>query len=237
MQGEGGYHPGDAAFFEALCQELRAHEVAIWFDEIQTFGRTEAPFAFQTFGLDAWADLVTIGKTSQVCATLFAPRFRPPPGLISQTFTGASSAIAAGRFVVERFEGGDLFGPDGRVARVAKRFTDGFEAIRRRRPAWLRGPFGMGTMLAFTPFDGSPATTRRLLDDLFENGVIAFSTGGGVSRVRFLPPRGCDRRRRDRHGAGRARGEPGAGRRERGECLRWPWSGRYGTPTSTRSWR
>ena len=43
-------------------------------------------------------------------------------------------------------------------------------------------------MLAFTPFEGEQTTTRRLLDELFERGVIAFSTGGSLARVRFLPP-------------------------------------------------
>lgn len=193
VQGEGGYHPGDKAFFEAILTVLREHDVAIWFDEIQTFGRTFEPFAFQHFGLDAYADIVTVGKTSQVCATLFASRYRPPPGLISQTFTGASSSIAVGRYVVERFAAGDLFGDQGRVAEVSRRFIAGFEAIRGRHENWLRGPYGLGAMLAFTPFEGGRETTRALLDDLFSHGVIAFSTGGPLARLRFLPPVGVIR--------------------------------------------
>ncbi len=43
-------------------------------------------------------------------------------------------------------------------------------------------------MVAATPFDGSAATTRTLLDALFRRGVIAFSTGGALARLRFLPP-------------------------------------------------
>ena len=193
VQGEGGYHAGDGAFFDAVARLLREHDVAIWFDEIQTFGRTFAPFAFQHFGLDAYADLVTVGKTSQVCATLFTSRYRPPPGLVSQTFTGASASIAAARYVVERFSEGDLFGEDGRVAQVSRRFVDGFEAIRSSHPGWLRGPYGLGAMLAFTPFEGARDTTRALLDDLFTHGVIAFSTGGPLARLRFLPPVGVIR--------------------------------------------
>lgn len=188
VQGEGGYVAGDAAFFEPLVQRLREREVAVLFDEIQTFGRTLRPFAYQHFGLEAFADIVTVGKASQVCATLFSDAYRPPPGLISQTFTGSSASIAAGRYVVEAFADGRLFGPSGRVAEVSRRFLDGFEKIRRRHPDWLRGPYGLGSMLAFTPFQGERSTTRRLLDALFEQGVIAFSTGGPLARVRFLPP-------------------------------------------------
>ena len=193
VQGEGGYYPGDRRFFEAIGSLLREREVAIVFDEVQTFGRTLAPYAFQHFGLDAFADIVTVGKASQVCATLFTDAYRPGPGLISQTFTGATASIAAAQYVVERFARGDLFGEAGRVAQVSRRFTDGFSELEKAHPDWLRGPFGLGAMLAFTPFDGSRASTRRLLDELFARGVVAFSTGGRVSRVRFLPPVGVIR--------------------------------------------
>ena len=188
VQGEGGYYPGDPAFFAAVVGLLREHEVAIVFDEIQTFGRTHSPFAFQHFGLDAFADVVTVGKASQVCATLFSDAYRPGPGLISQTFTGSTSSIAAARLVVETMTGGGLFGERGRVAQVAQRFADGFAALSQAHPDRIRGPHGLGAMIAFTPFDGRKETTRRVLDELFERGVVAFSTGGAVSRVRFLPP-------------------------------------------------
>lgn len=188
VQGEGGYYPGERSFFEPILTLLREREITILFDEIQTFGRTHQAFAFQHFGLDEFAEIVTVGKASQVCATLFADSHRPPPGLISQTFTGASSSIAAALYTLDVFNKGHLFAEAGRVAQVASRFTQGFEAIAARHPKALRGPFGLGAMLAFTPFDGDRATTRRLLDELFERGVIAFSTGGKLARVRFLPP-------------------------------------------------
>jgi len=188
VQGEGGYYPGDRAFFEAIAALLRERDVAIWFDEIQTFGRTHEPFAYQHFGLDPFADVVTVGKTSQVCATLFSEAYRPGPGLISQTFTGATASIAAARHVVETFATGPLFGDTGRVAEVSARFVQGFAALSKAHPDWIRGPFGLGAMLAFTPFEGEKTSTRRLLDVLFERGVVAFSTGGALSRVRFLPP-------------------------------------------------
>lgn len=188
VQGEGGYYPGDRSFFEAICSLLREREIAILFDEVQTFGRTHQPFAFQHFGLEEFADIVTVGKASQVCATLFAKSYRPPPGLISQTFTGSTSSIAAASYITREFAKGHLFGESGRVARISDRFMHGFEAIGRRHSDWLRGPFGLGAMLAFTPFAGDKASTRLLLDELFARGVIAFSTGGRLARVRFLPP-------------------------------------------------
>jgi acetylornithine aminotransferase len=74
------------------------------------------------------------------------------------------------------------------VAQVAGRFAAGFDAIAARHPSWLRGPYGLGAMIAATPFEGAAATTRALLHALYERGVIAFSTGGSAARLRFLPP-------------------------------------------------
>ena len=41
---------------------LKQNNIAIFIDEIQTFGRTEELFAFQYFGLDDFVDVVTRGK-------------------------------------------------------------------------------------------------------------------------------------------------------------------------------
>ena len=189
--GEAGFYPGDRDFFLALMRVLKEAGVPILVDEIQTFGRTGAPFAFQHFGLDEYVDLVTVGKLTQVCATLFAPAFKPAPGLISQTFTAATSAVFAAQTILERLEGGDFFGPDGRVARLCGRMRDRLEAIGRRHPRRVRGPYGLGAMVAFTAFDGQPQTAKTLLHALFEAGVIAFVAGADPVRMRFLVPVGC----------------------------------------------
>src|SRR5206468_3868827 len=57
--GEGGFYPGGREFFSTLFEIAKAGNVAIWIDEVQTFGRTEEIFAFQSFGLDRFVDVVT----------------------------------------------------------------------------------------------------------------------------------------------------------------------------------
>lgn len=188
ISGEGGFYPGDEAYFRPLIEMCREHGVAVLIDEIQTFGRTSQPFAFQHFNLQGLVDIVTIGKLSQVCATLFTSAYRPKPGLMSQTFTSSASAIAAARWIIDAFERGDLFGTDGRIAKVHRRFVERFEAIAERHPGWLRGPYGLGGMIACTPFDGDPKQVRALLDRLFEAGVMAFMAGSQPTRLRMLPP-------------------------------------------------
>ncbi len=186
--GEGGYWVGDREFFLTLLRVLKEHQVAIWFDEVQTFGRTSRPFAFEHFGLGPWADVVTVGKLTQLCATLFIPELKPQPGLLSQTFTASSSAIAAACVILEIMRDGDLFGPDGRNMRVHREITSHFDAIAARHPGLLCGPYGVGGMIAFTPLDGTEAKVKRVLAALFDAGVIAFYAGSQPARIRFLPP-------------------------------------------------
>ena len=189
VQGEGGYNAGDARFHRALMEECRKHGLAIFADEIQTFGRTLRPFAFQHYGLDEYIDVLSVGKMSQVCATLFRADYAPRPGLVSQTFTGATPQIHAAREVLRRMTSGDWFGDDGKNATIRARFEQRILEIHAKHPGLIGDKvFGVGTMLAFRVHDGSAEKTRATLNALFDNGVIAFVCGGGPYRVRFLPP-------------------------------------------------
>jgi len=191
VQGEGGYHVGDRDFFLAICRELRKFDIGIIFDEVQTFGRTTRLFAFQHFGLEEFADIVTIGKLSQLCATLFSPQYKPQPGLVSQTFTTSTSALFTGRAIIRELVDGDYFGPSGKIARVHGWFRSRLMTLAERLPGSISGPFGLGAMIAFTPFDGSADTVKELLHRLFDNGVIAFIAGSSPARIRFLPAIGA----------------------------------------------
>jgi len=188
VQGEGGYYSAPRDFFVPLCQRLRSLEVPVFFDEIQTFGRTHAPFAFQMLQLDEFADVVTIGKMSQICATFFRKELNPKPGLLSQTFTSSTTAIVAARWILRKMVEGDYYGPEGRIAEIHRRFVARFEAIHAQAPHRINGPWGIGGMVAFTPLDGSPEAAKKVLHALYEAGVIAFVAGAGPARVRFLPP-------------------------------------------------
>jgi 4-aminobutyrate aminotransferase-like enzyme len=191
IQGEGGgYAPGTAEFFRALLAPLRAAGVAVLFDEIQTFGRTSELFAFQHFGLDEYADIVTLGKLTQACATLVRADFRPFPGLISQTFTAPSVAIRSALAILDHIEAGGFLGNDGKIMRVSGRFRDKLRELAARRPDLASGPFGLGGMIAFTPLGGHPERVAKYLKNLFEAGVMGFIAGGTPAKARFLLPVG-----------------------------------------------
>lgn len=189
--GEGGVYPGESHFFRTLMKEVREHGVAVVVDEVQTFGRTPEAFAFQFFALDDLVDLVAVGKLSQVCATVFRKEYRPRPGLVGQTFTGSTAAILSARVVLTELLRGDYFGPNGKNARLQNRFEAHLVRIAAEHPDWIRGPFGVGAMVAFTPFDGEPETAKRVVHALFDAGVIGFTAGSSPARVRFLVPAGA----------------------------------------------
>ena len=191
IQGEGGYYPGSHEYFVAILEECRKHEIAIIFDEVQTFARTTQPFAFQHFGLDRYADVVTIGKISQVCATIFSDHYKPRPGLISQTFTGSSWAIIACKIILEKLISQGNFGENGLNEQLHEHFVKGLKAIGEKIPGSISGPYGIGGMVAFTPLDASVDKAQEMAKEFYKEGLISFIAGGNPARIRFLMPIGC----------------------------------------------
>ncbi len=191
VQGEGGFYPGKTAFFVALMEELKKHDVKVLVDEVQTFGRLPELFAYQYFQLEKYIDVVTIGKLSQVCATLFRKELKPKPGLLSQTFTGSSSQIYSGHLIISNLINGEYFGPNGKIQTIHEYFVRGLLDIENRHPDLICGPWGLGAMIAFTPYKGDPKKVLELSHRLFEAGVICFITGNSPMRIRFLVPIGA----------------------------------------------
>ena len=190
VAGEGGYYPGSYEFLAALCQPLREAGVPIIFDEVQSFSRLSRPFAFQHFGLDPFVDIVTVGKITQVCATLYRDTFQPKAPILSQTFTGSSSAIAGGLAMLTQLQTAGCFGDDGSNMRLHRHFAAGLQGLAEQFPGAIHGPFGVGLMVAFTPGDGSNETAKWFMDNLYQDGLLGFVCGSHPTRIRFLPAPG-----------------------------------------------
>ena len=191
VQGEGGFYSGTKEFFVGLMKILKEHGIAIFADEVQTFGRTTELFAYHHFGLQDYVDLVSIGKLSQVCATLYKKEFVPRAGLLSQTFSGSTSAIHACKVIINTLVNGGYFGPKGMIVELHDYLAAKLQDISKRHPDLIRGPFGIGAMLAFTPYDGESQRVTKFVHDLFEAGVLSFVAGSHPTRVRFLIPVGA----------------------------------------------
>ena len=190
IQGEGGYYPGHRDFFLALINELKDQNCAIIADEVQTFSRTSEPFATQYFGLEDQVDIITIGKITQVCATIFKADYNPQPGLISQTFTGSTWAINAARAIINGLVERGNFGQDGLNNKLHNHFTSHLKRIGDKYPGTISGPHGIGGMIAFTPCDGSAERAKEMCHAMFEAGLMSFIAGGSPARIRFLLPIG-----------------------------------------------
>lgn len=186
VQGEGGFNYAPREWYVAVFEEAKKHGIAIWADEIQTFGRTGELFAFQTLGLAPYIDLVTVAKALQSSVVLYTEEYNPKPGLVAGTFSGASMALRASRRVLELLDDGQL-GKDGRIARLSARFQQRLQAIQEKKQG-ITEIRAIGGMIAFQPFGGSADEVKAVLMKLFELGVVAFNCGHGPYLVRMLPP-------------------------------------------------
>jgi 4-aminobutyrate aminotransferase-like enzyme len=190
VQGEGGFYTGSEKFFKAIMTVLKENNIAVFADEVQSFGRTQELFAYQYYNLQSYIDIATIGKLSQVCATLFTDEYKPRVGLLSQTFTGSTSAIRACFVIVNELLNGGYYGKEGKIQQLHMHFANQLEKLSKKYPQLIRGPFGVGCMIAFTPYDGEAQKVVEFVHKLFDAGVMAFIAGAHPTRVRMLIPAG-----------------------------------------------
>lgn len=191
VQGEGGFHHGTSEFFKAIMHILKENNIAIFADEVQTFGRLPELFAFQYYGLQEFVDIASIGKLSQVCATLFRESYKPRSGLLSQTFTSSTAAIKASQVIIKNLITENYYGPDGKIQHINNTFTAHLERLSIKHPGLIQGPFGIGCMIAFTPYDGNMQKVIAFVHRLFDEGVLSFIAGENPTRVRLLIPAGA----------------------------------------------
>ncbi len=201
IQGEGGFNVGDRDYFKALMDVCKAHRIAVWDDEIQTFGRTGRMFAYELFDLGEYVDVFCVGKMTQACATLYTEEYNPKAGLLSGTFTGEGGSFRVGTRVIERLRDGRYYGEDGLIAAHHAAFRKHAAALIAKRPEWFPAvpALGSGTdalvggtggMMRFTPYGGDKNRIAKAAKAIFEEGVVLFSCGHGPYHVRMLPPLG-----------------------------------------------
>jgi acetylornithine/N-succinyldiaminopimelate aminotransferase len=188
VQGEGGFNTAPPEFFVALMQRCREAGVAVWVDEVQTFGRTGELFCFRTLGLEEWVDVLTVGKILQGSATLVTREYNPRPGLVAGTFAGNTVGMAVGTRIIERMEEEGYLGPEGRTALLGRRIERRFQSLEKRMPKAVGPRSGMGAMQAFVPWHGSPEIVKDVLQACFEEGLILLSAGQNPMKIRMLPP-------------------------------------------------
>ena len=191
IQGEGGYNIGSETFFKSIINIMKNEQIPILIDEVQTFGRTSELFSAHHFNIINDVDIITIGKLSQTCATIYRKKLKPEPGIISQTYTSSTSAIECGYQIINYLITNQHFGKKGKNIVLGNYFNTMLKKIAKKKPSKISGPYGIGGMLAFTPYKGDPTKVRQLLMNLFDNGLMGFTTGSMPQRIRFLLPLGA----------------------------------------------
>ncbi|MEZ6233864.1 MAG: aminotransferase class III-fold pyridoxal phosphate-dependent enzyme [Phycisphaerales bacterium] len=209
IQGEGGFNTAPRDFFRVLMERCKAAKIAVWDDEIQTFGRTERMFAYETLDLGQYVDVLCVGKMTQACVTLFTDEYNPKPGLLSGTFASPTVCFDVGTRVVERLREGAYYSKDGQPGLIARHhaaFREQVKALAAKHPAWFpKAPEAMltpgaadiagghGGMMRFTPFGGAKDKVTKACQTCFEEGVVLFYCGHDPYHLRMLPPLGVMR--------------------------------------------
>jgi len=186
VQGEAGFRVAPREFFVPLMEILKERGIAIWVDEIQTFGRTGELFAFQRLDLAEYVDVVTVGKLLQNSALLFRAEYQPDPALISGTFAGTTVGMAVGRRIVEKLVQENYLGPNGRIAELGHATREHLTRLQQDLPDAIRTFDGIGAMWSLEPVRASLTNIKALLHECYRNGLILYYAGFGA---RLLFPR------------------------------------------------
>src|SRR5882672_5285992 len=190
VQGEAGFRVAPREFFLPLMEILKERGIAIWVDEIQTFGRTGELFAFQRLDLAEYVDVVTVGKLLQNSALLFRAEYQPDPALISGTFAGTTVGMAVGRRIVEKLVQENYLGPNGRIAELGHATREHLTRLQQDLPDAIRTFDGIGAMWSLEPVRASLTNIKALLHECYRNGLILYYAGFGEGPYRlrlFLP--------------------------------------------------
>ena len=185
FQGDGGYLAAPRDFFVPLLDFCKNRGIAIWFDEIQTFARSGEFFAFETLDLGKYVDVCTIGKAFQMSASLWTKDYNPKPGLVSGTFASSSSSFYSALSLLNILE--PYMGKGGRIQQIYSAWRSRLKKLEEE--SLLSQVEGWGLQTGGTPLEGKPEQVSRLLQILFQKGLICFSCGQGeVKRLRFMLP-------------------------------------------------
>ncbi|MCJ7700303.1 MAG: acetylornithine/succinylornithine family transaminase [Anaerolineales bacterium] len=180
VQGEGGVHPGTAAYLQGAQEICREHGALLIIDEVQTgFGRTGKMFAVEHFGLEP--DLLCLAKSIAggvpMGAVLIGERVGVlSAGLHGATFGGNPLACAAALTTLDILEGEQL------PQRAAESGAYLLARLGEIESPMIRNIRGLGLMVGIE----IKQKVAPYLQALMARGVLA--QPAGMSVIRLLPP-------------------------------------------------
>lgn len=189
--GEGGYVPGNTAFFQGLRERADRYGILLVIDEIQTgFGRTGKFFGHQHF--DVRPDIITIAKglasgfpLSGIAASeeLMSKGW---PGSQGGTYGGNAVSCAAAIATLDVIEKEDL------VANAAARGAQLLDGARRKAIDGIGDVRGLGLLVGseFTAGDGTADRAKAAAAQQLaaKKGLLLLTCGAHMNVVRMIPP-------------------------------------------------
>lgn len=180
IQGEGGIHPADVDFLQAVRELATQHGAVLIADEIQSGFRTGAPFASVAAGItpDILCTAKALANGFPIGLTLVTEAISAslPGGAHGSTFGGNPLAMRAA------YETLRILREDGLYERAATLGAQIVERITALNSPKVRAVRGRGLMIGME----LKAKATPVLRGLQDRGVLALPAGNLV--IRFLPP-------------------------------------------------
>lgn len=194
VQGEGGYVPGSAQFFQRLRALCDAHGILLVADEIQTgIARTGKLFAMEHFGVVP--DLTTLAKGLGGGMPISAVVGRADvmdavaPGGLGSTYAGHPMACAAALAVLDVVEQEGLC---ERSAAIGEQLRAGFKRMAKdcKCIGDVRGLGAMTAIELIDPVTGAPSAdiANRLKAEAFNRGLLLLTCGSYGNVIRVMVP-------------------------------------------------
>ena len=186
LQGEGGVHPGNPAFFQRVRELCSQKNILLIFDEVQVgVGRSGCLWGYQKLGVEP--DAITLAKglgggfpIGALAVTSAVDHFQP--GEHASTFGGNPLACRAGLTVAEEVSRRQL---PAHVEAMGFLLQKLLSELVSRHPGQLEGVRGWGLLQGLVLRPEAPAAIE-LVKAAMAQGLLVVPAGPQV--VRFVPP-------------------------------------------------
>ena len=186
LQGEGGVHPGNPAFFQRVRELCSQKNILLIFDEVQVgVGRSGCLWGYQKLGVEP--DAITLAKglgggfpIGALAVTSAVDHFQP--GEHASTFGGNPLACRAALTVAEEVSRRQL---PAHVDAMGVLLQKLLSELVSRHPGQLEGVRGWGLLQGLVLRPEAPAAIE-LVKAAMDKGLLVVPAGPQV--VRFVPP-------------------------------------------------
>jgi acetylornithine/N-succinyldiaminopimelate aminotransferase len=184
VQGEGGVQPLDKQKVQALAKTLKAKDILLMVDEVQTgIYRTGEFLASNLYEIEP--DVITLAKGLgggvPIGVVMTSKKDIFKAGDHGSTFGGNYLSTAAANAVLDILESEKN---SGELDRIFIKFETHLEELFKKYPNLFTQSVGFGLMRGLRAKDAD--TLASIIKSAYENGVLVLKAGRNT--LRFLPP-------------------------------------------------